>query len=415
VRRWKLSIGLTFALAMFAATTSMTAPHAAAQTETILHSFGSPRLDGQRPTPGLAVDASGNVYGTTFFGGAYGYGMLFELTPAVGGGYAEKVIHSFNFNHTDGIYPAAGVILDAAGNLYGTASQGGANGYGAVFEFSPHAGGSWAGKSLYSFRALPDGENPYCGLTFDAAGNLYGTTAYGGIHGANGGTVFKLTPSAGGPWTKKTLYSFTYGGTDGYYSLAGVIFDASGNIYGTTTNGGLYRDGIAFELTPASTGEWPETILHNFGNGTDGQNPAGPLIFDGSGNLYGGALNGGANTLGMVFELSPVAGGGWNENVVYTFSGATDGNDPGTGGLIFDGAGNLYGTTGGGGPSTGGTLFKLTPAGGGTWTLSNLWGFGASGDGNGAQGVTVDASGNFYGTTVVGGAHNLGTVFEVTP
>lgn len=414
MRRNESSIGSTLLLAMFAATTFMMATQAAAQTESILHSFGMPRQDGQRPTPGVAIDASGNLYGTTQFGGAHGYGMLFELTPAVGGGYTEKVIHSFNFNHLDGIYPQAGVILDAAGNLFGTAIEGGANGYGAVFEFSPLVGGGWAGKILYSFRALPDGENPSSGLTFDTAGNLYGTTAYGGVHGANGGTVFKLTPSAGG-WTKKTLYSFIYGGTDGYYPLAGVILDASGNIYGTTVNGGLYGDGIAFELVPASGGASTETILHNFGNSTDGKNPSGPLVFDGSGNLYGGTLNGGANTSGIVFELSPATGGTWNESVVYTFGSGTDGNDPGTGGLIFDGSGNLYGTTGGGGPSTGGTLFKLTPSGGGAWTLSTLYGFGAAGDGNSPQGVTMDASGNFYGTTVVGGAHNEGTVFEITP
>jgi uncharacterized repeat protein (TIGR03803 family) len=404
-----------FAATTFAATTLTMATPAAAQTETILHSFGMPRLDGQRPTPGLAIDASGNIYGTTQFGGAYGYGMLFELTPAVGGGYTEKVIHSFNFNHADAIYPQAGVILDAAGNLYGTANEGGANGYGAVFEFSPHVGGPWTGKILYSFRALPDGQNPSSALTFDAAGNLYGTTAYGGVHGANGGTVFKLTPSAGGGWIKKTLYSFNYGGGDGYYVLSGVILDASGNIYGNTTNGGLYTNGIAFELVPGSGGAWTEIVLHNFGNGTDGQNPLGTLIFDGSGNLFGGTANGGANTLGIVFELSPVTGGGWNESVAYTFGSGTDGNSPGTGGLLFDGSGNLYGTTGGGGPSTGGTIFKLSPAGGGTWTISTLYGFGATGDGNSPQGVTVDASGNFFGTTYIGGAHDEGTVFEFVP
>jgi uncharacterized repeat protein (TIGR03803 family) len=198
MQRRKISIALAFALVIFAAATLMMATQAAAQTETILHSFGSPRLDGQRPTPGVAVDGSGNIYGTTQFGGAYGYGMLFELSPSVGGGYTEKVIHSFNFNHVDGTYPQAGVILDAAGNLYGSAFEGGANGYGAVFEFSPHAGGSWTGKILYNFRALPDGENPGSVLAFDAAGNLYGTTAYGGVHGPNGGTVFELSPGTSG-------------------------------------------------------------------------------------------------------------------------------------------------------------------------------------------------------------------------
>jgi uncharacterized repeat protein (TIGR03803 family) len=411
--RRKLPLPLTLALLAYAAIALIAATPAAAQTETILHSFGKPKADGQRPTPGLAFDASGNLYGTAQFGGAYGYGMLFEFTPETGGGYTEHVIHNFNFNHVDGIYPQGGVILDAAGNLYGTTNEGGADGYGAVFEFSPHAGGTWTGKILYSFHALPDGQNPSAGLTFDPAGNLYGTTEYGGVHGANGGTVFKLTPSAGGAWSKKTLYSFSDSGTDGYYVSSGVVLDASGNVYGTTVNGGgPHGAGIAFELTPSLVGESTETILQTF-DGVNGAYPTG-LIFDASGNLYGGARAYGADGDGLIFELSPVSGGGWSESTIHTFVGGSDGFGPDAD-LIFDGSGNLYGTTGGGGVNEGGVVFELTPAGGGVWTESILYSFGSTGDGDGPEGLIFSAAGDLYGTTVVGGAYNEGTVYELVP
>jgi uncharacterized repeat protein (TIGR03803 family) len=409
----ELSIRLTSALAMLAIATLMTATQAHAQTETVLHSFGAEKKDGQRPFTGLTADASGNLYGTTFYGGAHGYGTAFKLTPAAGGAWTETVMHTFNHDGRDGIYPEGNLILDSAGNVYGTASAGGTHGYGSVFELSARAGGGWTEKTLHNFNVLPDGQNPSAGVVFDAAGNIYGTTAYGGVHGVNGGTVFELTPNATGGWTEKSLYSFLYGGTDGYYVGSGVILDTLGNIYGTTTNGGLYGDGIVFELTPKAGGSSTETILHNF-NGTDGWSPSAGLILDASGNLYGSTEVGGANHAGVVFELSRAAGGGWSETLLHTFSDGTDGFGPDSN-LIFDSSGNLYGTTGGGGAYGLGIAFELTPSASGAWTESILHTFGIFGDGSGPVGLVFNANGNLYGTTEIGGVHGLGTVFEVTP
>jgi len=398
---------------MLAIATLMTATQAHAQTETVLHSFGAEKKDGQRPFTGLTADASGNLYGTTFYGGAHGYGTAFKLTPAAGGAWTETVMHTFNHDGRDGIYPEGNLILDSAGNVYGTASAGGTHGYGSVFELSARAGGGWTEKTLHNFNVLPDGQNPSAGVVFDAAGNIYGTTAYGGVHGVNGGTVFELTPNATGGWTEKSLYSFLYGGTDGYYVGSGVILDTLGNIYGTTTNGGLYGDGIVFELTPKAGGSSTETILHNF-NGTDGWSPSAGLILDASGNLYGSTEVGGANHAGVVFELSRAAGGGWSETLLHTFSDGTDGFGPDSN-LIFDSPGNLYGTTGGGGAYGLGIAFELTPSASGAWTESILHTFGIFGDGSGPVGLVFNANGNLYGTTEIGGVHGLGTVFEVTP
>ena len=398
---------------MLAIATLMTATQAHAQTETVLHSFGAEKKDGQRPFTGLTADASGNLYGTTFYGGAHGYGTAFKLTPAAGGAWTETVMHTFNHDGRDGIYPEGNLILDSAGNVYGTASAGGTHGYGSVFELSARAGGGWTEKTLHNFNVLPDGQNPSAGVVFDAAGNIYGTTAYGGVHGVNGGTVFELTPNATGGWTEKSLYSFLYGGTDGYYVGSGVILDTLGNIYGTTTNGGLYGDGIVFELTPKAGGSSTETILHNF-NGTDGWSPSAGLILDASGNLYGSTEVGGANHAGVVFELSRAAGGGWSETLLHTFSDGTDGFGPDSN-LIFDSSGNLYGTTGGGGAYGLGIAFELTPSASGAWTESILHTFGIFGDGSGPVGLVFNANGNLYGTTEIGGVHGLGTVFEVTP
>src|SRR5664279_2548239 len=183
----------------------------------------------------------------------------------------DTVLHSFSNNGTDGIVPDGGVIFDAAGNLYGTTAGGGTYSKGTVFELTPTAGGGWTEKVLYSFNGNgTDGYAPYSGLVFDAAGNLYGTTEVGGTF--NYGAVFELTPAAGGTWTEQVVYSFANNGTDGTVPKAGVIFDAAGNLYGTTSQGGTYTLGALFELTPAAGGTWTEQVLHSFGNGTDGAN-----------------------------------------------------------------------------------------------------------------------------------------------
>jgi uncharacterized repeat protein (TIGR03803 family) len=315
-----------------------------------------------------------------------------------------------------GGYPEAGLILDAAGNLYGTTQWGGTSTVGAVFELTPAAGGTWTEKVLHSFlNDGTDGVNPVAGLIFDGAGNLYGTTYQGGTYGD--GTVFELTPAAGGTWTEQVLHNFNYDSTDGAGPHAGLIFDAAGNLYGTAASGGTYSYGTAFELTPAAGGTWTEKVLWNFGSGADGSYPQGGLIFDAAGNLYGTTTSGGAHGPGTVFELMPAGGGTWSERVVHSFGNGADGSGP-YAGLIFDAAGNLYGTTHQGGTYgyPGGTVFELTPAAGGTWTEKGLYNFGSGTDGAAPlAGLIFDAVGNLYGTTAAGGTSSVGTVFEFTP
>ena len=277
----------------------------AAAADNVLHSFNNNGMDGNNPYAGLIFDAAGNLYGTTSGGGTSSDGTVFELTPAAGGTWTEKVLHSFNQNGTDGYEPFAGLIFDAAGNLYGTTFAGGTYDLGTVFELTPAAGGTWTEKVLWSFGNGTDGHKLYAGLIFDAAGNLYGTTVGGGTPDL--GTVFELTPAAGGTWTEKVLYNFG-GGTDGTAPYGGLIFDAAGNLYGTTSQGGTSNLGTAFELTPAGGGTWTEKVLHTFGSGTDGVDLVAGLIFDGAGNLYGMTLRGGTYALGTAFELTPAAG-----------------------------------------------------------------------------------------------------------
>src|SRR5271157_110097 len=408
------SIGLRVALAIFTVTLLVTSTWAATNwSEKVLHSFNNNGTDGALPYAGLIFDAAGNLYGTTWLAGTYGYGTVFELTPTAGGGWTEQVLHSFG-NGTDGNQPVAGLIFDAAGNLYSTTVGGGDYDYGTVFELTPAAGGGWTEQVLHSFGNGTDGASPYAGLIFDAAGNLYGTTYLGGTYGY--GTVFELTPAAGGGWTEQVLYSFDY--TDGAHPEAGLIFDFAGNLYGTTAFGGTgtFRSGgcgTVFELTPTAGGGWTEKVLYSFGNSlSDGLGPGG-LIFDAAGNLYGTTAYGGTYGGGTVFEVTPAAGGGWTEQVLRSFNG-TDGAFP-SAGLIFDAAGSLYGTASEYGAYGDGTVFELTPGGGGNWAEQVLHSFnGTDGDGPGA-GLIFDAASNLYGTTSGGGTYGYGTVFELTP
>jgi len=392
------------ALTLFAAAT-MTGPRAVAQ-EKVLHSFGS-GTDGNEPTAGVVFDSSGNLYGTTEDGGAYGDGTVFELLPRVGGGWTERVVHNFGSGQDGG--GAIGRLLYASGNLYGTTANGGSHGYGVVFELMPKAVGGWEEKILHEFGSNgTDGCAPLAGLILDGSGNLYGTTYSCGAFGY--GTVFELTPDTGGGWVERILHDFADNGSDGYSPEASLIFDSYGNLYGTTLLGGVYDDGIVFELAKTG-GEWEETVLCSF-DYADGANLQGSLLFDSAGNLYGTTSSGGEG-YGTVFELTPARGGGWAESVVHLFQNGKDGDDP-ISGLILDNAGNLYGTTVGGGTYGSGTVFELSPTAG-TWTESILHNFGSSGDGvNPGFGVLVfDGAGNLYGTTFGGGIYGDGTVFEI--
>jgi uncharacterized repeat protein (TIGR03803 family) len=414
----------------------------AAAQENILYNFAGNPADGSQPTAGLISDAKGNLYGTTEYGGANSNGAVFELSPAEGGGWTETLLFSFN-QATDGSEPLGSLVLDKDGNLYGTASYGGTNGGGTVFELSPGAGGVWTFNLLYSFGpGNGNGESgpsyPKANLILDTKGNLYGTSESGGLN--NFGTVFELSPSTGGDWTLNVLHTFYTGSNatnDGQFPYGGLIFDTKGNLYGTTSGGGANGSlsGTVFELSPAAGGTWTESVLWSFNTPSDGDatHPAAALVFDAQGNLYGTSTQGGNNGTndGAVFELSPGAGGAWTEKVLWNFSGGpADGSVPYCN-LVLDAQGNLYGTTYSGG-SNGyvinngyvlGTVFELSPTAGGTWTETILHDFYATAsDGfNPDDGLLADSAGNLYGTTQLGGSYystlnryqNWGTVFEI--
>jgi uncharacterized repeat protein (TIGR03803 family) len=412
MRGKKFFYGLSAVLAVFALTTFITATRMAAQTESVLHTFND--KDGREPLAGLIVDASGNLYGTTLMGGVYNCGGVFELIPKSGGGWTERMLHSFNNNGKDGYSPLAGVIADASGNLYGTTSQGGPNNGGVVFELSPKAGGGWSEKLLHGFSNSNTmlGSFPSAGLIFDAVGNLYGTLRYGGTHAS--GAVFELMPNGSGGWSEKLLHSFNNLSADGIQPEAGLIFDSAGNLYGTTSTGGAGASGTVFELKPGAGGTWTETVLHSFGSGQDGYTSLAGLIIDAAGNLYGTTELGGTAGFGIVFELTPGPGGTWTENVLHNFTNNTTDGGYSSVGLVSDSAGNVYGVTQKGGSLGLGVVFKLT-ATGGSWTETIVHNFGSARDGQSPQGTLIfDALGNLYGTTYDGGA-SWGTVFEITP
>jgi uncharacterized repeat protein (TIGR03803 family) len=351
--------------------------------ETVLYSFcaqgGVNCTDGESPDAALIMDKTGDLYGTTLGGGAHGGGTVFQLTPkAAKTQWTEAVLYSFcaqgGVNCTDGSFPSGGLIMDAAGRLYGAALSGGAGG--TVFELTPNgAKTQWTETVLYSFCAqggvnCTDGGTPSGGLIMDAAGRLYGTTDSGGALGF--GTVFQLTPNGvKTKWTETVPYSFCAQGncTDGSYPSGSLIMDKAGRLYGTTQFGGAHGGGTVFELTPNATKtQWAQTLLYSFcargANCTDGSFPPGGLIMDAAGRLYGTTDSGGALGFGTVFQLTPNgAKTKWTEAVLYSFCAqggvnCTDGSYP-SGGLIMDKAGRLYGTTQFGGAHGGGTVFEL--------------------------------------------------------
>ena len=379
------------------------------------------------PIGGLTPDASGNLYGVTFYGGVYGNGMVYELSPADGssisGAWSMAVLYSFNPGSSDGWGPTSAPVFDSAGNLYGSTEFGGTGGCsifgcGTVYKLSPSGGARWTETILHDFDGS-DGWQIHPGLTIDSAGNLYGMATGGGSYSA--GTVFELSPS-GSSWSLSVLHQF-YGGSDGKAPFAALTLDSAGNLYGTASAGGgksaacKFGCGIVFELSPSTNGAWTEKILHNFTtNANDGSQPACHLTFDASGNIYGTAgSGGGAANAGIVFELSPM-GNIWEEKILHNFNQhAADGAGP-SNSLTFDAAGNLYGATIGGGTHGSGTAFKLAPAGG-SWTETMLNNFSRQGAGGyfPNSGPIWGADGNLYGIAASGGRNNQGTVFEITP
>jgi uncharacterized repeat protein (TIGR03803 family) len=337
-------------------------------------------------------------------------GLLIMVNPVRA---ADRYQSLHAFRGTDGGNPRAGLVFDSTGNLYGTTNVGGAYDAGTVFELSPDTSGKWTERVLYSFCSASDcsdGAYADSSLTFDSSGNLYGTTAWGGGSGHEG-VVFELSPTAEGQWTETPLYSFATNDGDGIYP-DGVIVDSKGNLYGTTLYGGHNFHGTVFELTPNGKGGWTETILHYF-ESTDGSYPLSTLIFDAAGNLYGVAEGGGNQSCGSVgcgvaFRLTPTQRGKWSYKVIHFFDGK-HGAGP-AGGLIFDATGNLYGTTVVGGAYSGcynngtcGTVFELTPRTDGRWVERVLHNFNGEDGSYPVSGVTSDTAGNLYGTTLYGG------------
>jgi uncharacterized repeat protein (TIGR03803 family) len=392
---------------------------AQAQTYTVVHDFTG-GLDGDSPYAGLTIDRAGNLEGTTFSGGAADEGAVFKLVHN-GSNWTVNPLYSFA-GGTDGSHPQARVIIGPDGNLYGTTYSGGMGtciefpGCGIVFKLSPppticqSVQCPWNETVLYRFPGGPAGGNPGLGdLLFDSQGNIYGTTESGGASGQ--GTVYKLTPNHG-TWVETVLYSFT-GGSDGAVPYAGVIMDSAGNLYGTTYGGGSGQHGTVFELSPSGSG-WTEQVLHPFQYQTDGGYPSAGVIFDRTGNLYGAAMGGGPNGGGTIFELTP-SRGSWTFDVLYNFANPGDGANGPYSSLIVDQGGSLYDTTPGwndGGNA--GSIFKLTPSGGG-WTYTLLHQFDFTDGDNPIGGVVLDASGNLYGTTFLGGTEAPGVAWKFTP
>ena len=411
--------GLVLLAAALTITSAAGAAIAAGPTHKYLFSFTN--LRGTGPEGGVIADTAGNLYGTTDFGGKSNDGVVFKLSPPALGqtAWTEKVLHAFS--GTDGVHPYAGLVADSAGNLYGTTHDGGAAGIGLVFELSPPAAGktAWRETVLHSFNGA-DGDNPGAGLIADSAGNLYGTTDFGGKSGD--GVVFELSPPAAGQtaWTETVLHAFNR--ADGYAPVAGLIADSAGNLYGTTLFGGGGNCpngcGTVFELSPPAAGQtaWTETVLHAF-DGTDGELPYAGVIADSAGNLFGTTAYGGPlHNDGVVFELSPPGAGrtAWTETVLFAFHGT--GGQFVAAGLIADSARNLYGMAGEGGRADDGVVFKLSPpaAGQTAWTKTVLHSFNGADGGDPLAALIADGAGNLYGTAYRGGAHDAGVVFELT-
>lgn len=395
--------------------------------QNVLWSFGNTPNDGAGPQAALISDSAGNLYGTTSFGGGVSGGTaggtVFELSPQPGGTWSESVLYRFcsQTDCTDGYEPQAGLVMDSAGNLYGTTyysycTTGEGQCAGTVFELSPPSppGGEWNYNVLYTFCSVVmngsdkclDGSDPRSQLVFDASGNLYGTTVQGGtghfLGGLGGGVAFELSPGPSG-WTETVLYSFCVLGegnfcSDGASPQAGVTFDRSGNLFGTLESAGVGSMGLVYELSPGNDG-WTEKVLYPSFNG----NSYAPVSFDAAGNLY-------STTTAHGFQLNV------KHHVARTraFSGPA-GKECQSGVLVDIPRNALFGTAAGGGTSNYGTVWEVNRA----RQLVPVYNFcsqpGCSDGAIPLAGLIEDQSGNLYGTTQQGGAYGKGVVFEVTP
>ena len=334
-----------------------------------------------------------------------------------------RAISHFDYNVNGGNIEH-GVTRDAEGNLYGTTSDGGPLDFGVVFKMTQRPDGTWAQSVLHFFQGGHDGRGPVSGLTFDKDGNLYGVTVAGGKpcpgHAAGCGTVYKLTPQANGAWKHTVIYSFA--GPEGEIRSTELTFDTAGNLYGLSQVGDTHCCGVVFRLKPQDDGSWSEEIIYAFKGGSDGNYPVGNVVFDQAGNLYGETGQGGSKDCGFVYRLTPNPGGSWPKTVVHDFCASnSDGSRP-SGGLTMDANGNFFGVTWWGGVrshpcpvQTGcGTVFELKSQSDGNWSYRTLHAFLDTPSAQPWGGVAVDAGGNIYGTTVLNGTNDYGTVFMLT-
>jgi uncharacterized repeat protein (TIGR03803 family) len=401
----------------------LTVPALAAGDISLIHTFTGGK-DGSYPDGNLTADAAGNLYGTTQIGGTFGAGTVFELTPTPAGKWHFSVLYEFT-GGLDGANPLGSLVFDAVGNAYATTSSGGTANFGTVFELSPPAANAkqdagkpkqWTEKVLYNFQAGSDGALPFGNVVFDAAGNLYGTTSIGGTGHigclAGCGTIYQLSPSGSGVWTEKILHRLRDAFGEGAEPRAGLIFDAVGNLYGTTYEGGDNEVcggtgcGTVFQLAPPPAGKkhWKFKNLIDF-KVHNGALVRGSVTFGPSGALFGTTMFGGQNNAGTVFSLDQESGR-WKLHTIYSFN-IFDGLQP-AGTLAFDASGNLYGATYEGGANDWGGIFQLVPGANG-WTENLLYSFAVSGKGFGADplgGLIIDSAANLYMTTNQGGNIN---------
>jgi uncharacterized repeat protein (TIGR03803 family) len=385
------------------------------QTYSVIHSFTG--TDGANPYAGVTLDRAGNLYGTASVGGRPNHqGTVYQLTRNRGG-WMLATIYDFGGSPSDGATPQARVVFGPGGALYGTTAQGGSGGWGTVFKLLPPVhvcttpSCPWSETLLYQFGdPHHDAATPsYGDVVFDSHGNLYGTTTLGGGGLCNDqtcGTVYELSP-AQGSWTENIICAFSVCTTNGYWPYAGVVFDNAGNLYGTTAWGG----GSVYKLSPQGNGWNSETLYYFFGF-SEGW-PEGGVILDSFGNLYG-TTAGGSGAAGSVFKLS--SNGGGVPTILHSFGSFGGSTPPGpSANLVMDSAGNLYGTTYLDGAHSQGSVFKLSSSNG-LWTLTTLHDFTGGADGGQPWGqLTLDASGNIFGTTTIGGSAGFGVVFEITP
>lgn len=385
------------------------AAQTAAPAETTIYSLTG-GADGNSPESALLADKNGVLYGTSFLGGPWGKGAIFSLTPpaAAGGAWTPSVLHSFQ-GRGDGANPAAPLVMDRNGVLYGTTLGSNGISYGNLFSLTPPStpGGTWTETVLWNFT-VPNGIQPLGALLMTRNGTLIGATQTGGGYD---GTVFALKPPAspGGGWTFHLLHVFNH--ADGSAPGARLIADQSGALYSTTYRGGANNAGTIFKLTPPAKagGTWTESVLYSFTGGVDGGNPAAGLVAAADGTLYGTTQLGGTYNQGAVFSLSPSG----TYTVLYSFTGGSDGAQPYSD-LVLNARGALIGTTSQGGGAAVGTVFALAhpAAAGGAWTLNVLHSFSGS-DGASPMAGVIPYGGALYGATSGGGANGFGAVFQL--